>query len=723
MTNPTPEEIRAAALRYLASGLSIIPIGENKTPIGGWLAFQNRHATEKQAEQWFNADASHGIAVLGGSISGGVEVLDFDDPEALPLWRDLLEDHSPGLFERLPLIATPGGGYQIPYRCPDFFARLPKTEQEKKANKEKFGNQKLARRKVIVEDSQLDSLHASVETVGTEGHQKQVLKIFFPQSNKTKTAQRETIEGREVWTYIEEIIETRAEGGYVATFPSPALCHPTGKLYSFVAGDWCDLPIITEDERLVMIALAISLDEMPEIHAEATERVESRPLPKSADNTLSVGDDFNLRANWSDVLEPHGWRFLRTSGGASYWKRPGDSKAPHSAITNGKGTDTLAVFTTATVFEDVMSRGTTYSKFGAYAYLNHNGDFKEATKDLGAQGYGNQEWKPRQPISEGEEVSNNVIALANLDYAVTVAFACWNISDAGYRTFQAVKQIFNGRKVWGLPGSLIARHIKSTASLEAHEPSESDKSFGNRRLKSLIRELSEKVNHRIFTVHEKGRWKDKKAARYRLDLSIFETLMQQPEDLSLTFEKAVYQKASELRIQTLKTKKEKDAITKIFDYREALIKKSTKLADCLSQVHGENIGDLAREANQIAGAVAEKIFRGIPPNQREFFELEKNIIRIAGYDSLKNRSRKASEKSSLVAENLPENSLKNSRNPYQTQQDTESLVAENSQDFSLKNSHSEQPETAKTPDGFVTIESKLNNYTDKSIQNGKIEVA
>jgi hypothetical protein len=77
----------------------------------------------------------------------------------------------------------------------------------------------------------------------------------------------------------------------------------------------------------------------------------------------------------------------------------------------------------------------------------------------------------------------------------------------------------------------------------------------------------------------------------------------------------------------------------------------------------------------------------------------------------------------LVAENLPENSLKNSRNPYQTQQDTESLVAENSQDFSLKNSHSEQPETAKTPDGFVTIESKLNNYTDKSIQNGKIEVA
>jgi hypothetical protein len=817
VTDHTPQEIRDEALRYAEGGLSVIPIGADKTPVIKWGAHQEVRATAGTIARWFADKFLLGIAVLCGVISGGVEVFDFDDPAALPKWRDLLEEHLPGLFERLMLILTPSGGYQIVYKCPEYFNKERIGEKEKTG--EKFGSLKLARRKIIIEDSQIDpALHSFVEVTKTnpktgEEIKELQLKVFIPEKAKYKTAKRDPIDN--VWSYVDEIIETRADDGYVATSPSSAICHPTGKLYTILAGDWCDLPIITEDERDVMIAIARSLDEMPEREVTKAERV---TLPKTGGDDLSVGDDFNRRANWGDILEPHGWRYVGSCGGASEWKRPGDTKANRSATTNGKGTDTLAVFTTATIFDDVMESGTTYSKFAAYAYLNHNGDFKEATKALAAQGYGNQEWKPRKFITEeetdGEAARSNVIALPSLDYAVTVAFACWNISDAGYRTFQAVKQIFNGRKVYGLSGSYIARHIKSTASLESPEPSESDKRFGNRRVANLVKELAEKCSHKIFTVHEKGSWKEKKAGRYRLDLGIFETLMKQPDDTTLTFEKAVYQKAAEYRITGKKEKTtpchacggavsvetkicsnliirdgrkepcgteqlQGDVVKKIFTYCRAANKKAEKIGDWLSDFHGENHGALAEQANQIVGTFAEKVYKGIAPSHREFFELEKNIIKPASWETLKKIGKKTSEKSGLGTPKNANFSLKSDHNPYQTQSFTESLGTPKNDDFSLEIPQSENPqkttvalcqdclreqqshqtnegkcicggdtchcsdclqklellkagyldrnqlgvkvemESWSAETGFVRIEKKLNNYTDKSMQNGE----
>ena len=45
--------IKEQALRYLAKGLSIIPVGKDKRPLVKWEEFQKRQPTTDEVEQWF----------------------------------------------------------------------------------------------------------------------------------------------------------------------------------------------------------------------------------------------------------------------------------------------------------------------------------------------------------------------------------------------------------------------------------------------------------------------------------------------------------------------------------------------------------------------------------------------------------------------------------------------------------------------------------------------
>jgi len=103
--------------------------------------------------------------------------------------------------------------------------------------------------------------------------------------------------------------------------------------------------------------------------------------PRDPDVTRP-GDDFNARASWAEILLPHGWVFLGQRGQVGYWRRP-DKTTGVSATTNALGTDRLRVFTTSTVFDP-----TSYSKFGAYALLNHGGAHHTAAETLRQIGYG-----------------------------------------------------------------------------------------------------------------------------------------------------------------------------------------------------------------------------------------------------------------------------------------------------------------------------------------------
>jgi hypothetical protein len=172
------------------------------------------------------------------------------------------------------------------------------------------------------------------------------------------------------------LIETRAEGGYVLAPGSPPTCHPSGKPYKLLRGDLTKIPTISPEQRAVLLRAARALTQVPakEVH-----------VPKEYTDQGRPGDDFNRRSTWREILEPHGWKLVRTNGEIEYWRRPGKDDRGISATVGYAGTDLLHVFSSnAHPFES----DTAYSKFGAYTLLNHGGDFQAAAKELAAKGYG-----------------------------------------------------------------------------------------------------------------------------------------------------------------------------------------------------------------------------------------------------------------------------------------------------------------------------------------------
>jgi P4 family phage/plasmid primase-like protien len=103
-------------------------------------------------------------------------------------------------------------------------------------------------------------------------------------------------------------------------------------------------------------------------------------------NGVKPGADFATRTPWADILCPAGWiQDHADSEGIGYWRRPGKT-AGYSATTNHNGNDTFYVFTDGSTFK----QGESYSKFGAWTVLNHQGDFTAATKALAEMGYGSR---------------------------------------------------------------------------------------------------------------------------------------------------------------------------------------------------------------------------------------------------------------------------------------------------------------------------------------------
>jgi hypothetical protein len=177
------------------------------------------------------------------------------------------------------------------------------------------------------------------------------------------------------------LIESRANGGYVLVPPSPPECHPSGREYVYVGTrDLSQVATITEMERSLLLEVAKEFDELP----PPPPRIYSQPRPRVGDH-FCVADEFNRRADWHDILEPNGWRFLGAdAAGVSHWRRPGKGDG-QSATTNFFGNDLLHVFSSsAAPFEP----GKTYSKFCAVTLLLFGGDFGRANYELERLGFG-----------------------------------------------------------------------------------------------------------------------------------------------------------------------------------------------------------------------------------------------------------------------------------------------------------------------------------------------
>lgn len=347
--NPRSNEIFYS---YLSGGLSLVPCGKDKRPVVSWKEFQERQPTADELSGWLSSGVQSFAAVCG-RVSGGLEIIDFDDnQQAQPLtysasdffdaWREevgALADEYGVVIQR-----TGGGGYQVAYRCP-----RPSP------------NQKLA----WVPDE-------------TQEH------------------------GRSI------AIETRGEGGFAIVAPS---LHPSGNYYRMLAGDFANVPMIPQEIRDRLIGAAKRLDLMPytsdQIEAATTQHKQST-RQRYSDQT-SVIETYNERYQIADVLSRAGY----TRGRHGRYSRPGKDDSLGVVVLER---DNVSFhWSSNDPLHKVNAGGNPVPRdpFAVFCMFDHGGDVREAVKDaakiLGLPGrpqaYTNGQSKPPKvdnPFESGQ---------------------------------------------------------------------------------------------------------------------------------------------------------------------------------------------------------------------------------------------------------------------------------------------------------------------------------
>lgn len=339
----TPNILEAAAAAW-AADLSVIPIrpGTDKAPAVAWKGYQDARATLDDIQTWF-ADSTLGLAIVTGTISGRLELLEIEGRavEQTHLIGDVLD--ASGLGDVWHAITngwveeSPSGGIHWMYRIHDDGQPMPRNEKIARA----------ADRLVLV--------------------------------------------------------ETRSEGGYFVAAPTPGTFHTTGHPWAPVAGSPATTPTITREQRDAIHAVIASvLDETPPAAAPASLSDMWSTRTPTRDGDVTPGDDYEARTPWRDILEPHGWTIVAEHAGTTYWCRPGKSGGISATTGHAQDRDRFYAFTSSTNFP----QETPVTKLGAYAILNHGGDHSAAARDLAARGYGHRAERHLQAVPTSPATPN-----------------------------------------------------------------------------------------------------------------------------------------------------------------------------------------------------------------------------------------------------------------------------------------------------------------------------
>lgn len=322
-------ELLTTALDLHAAGLSVVPVAADgtKRPLVSWKNYTSNPAGTDQLESWFNPAAGvQGIGIVTGF--GGVEMLEVEG-KAMPLMGGVVElldgTGLRPLYDRL----VAGWSEQSPSGGLHLFYRL--------ADSDVPGNTKVAQQ----------------PTDGATG--------------------RETL------------AETRGTGGFVVLAPSGGKVHATSRPYVRLAGGPATIPTVSREERDQLHAVVhAALDTMPDEHPAAAGPVDAKwsTSYQAHDGDITPGDDYERRTEWDEILV--GWTYVFSRGATKYWRRPGKNDGISATTGHAGDRDRLYVFTSSTEFEPEVP----YTKFGAYALLQHHGDHAAAAKALAETGYG-----------------------------------------------------------------------------------------------------------------------------------------------------------------------------------------------------------------------------------------------------------------------------------------------------------------------------------------------
>lgn len=340
------------ALQLHDAGLSVVPVAADgtKRPSVAWKQYTTTRADRAALEQWFTPDSPLGVGIITGY--NNVELLEVEG-KAMQLMPDVLElldgTGLRGLYDRL----VTGWSEQSPSGGLHLFYRI--------ADGEVPGNTKIASQ---------------------------------PSDGAT---------GREV------LAETRGTGGFVVLAPSSGKVHPTGRPYLRLAGGPATTPTITRSERDQLHAVIhAALDTMPEPHQVANGPVDAKwsTAYHAADGDTTPGDDFEAKTDWADILT--GWVLVFQRGRERYWRRPGKNDGISATTGRADDRDRLYVFTSSTEFEPEVP----YTKFGAYALLQHHGDHGAAAKALADRGFGYR--SPRELVPAASRTTSTGTHLATV---------------------------------------------------------------------------------------------------------------------------------------------------------------------------------------------------------------------------------------------------------------------------------------------------------------------
>ncbi|GAA2351666.1 bifunctional DNA primase/polymerase [Streptomyces carpaticus] len=361
--NSTPD-LRAAAHDLHAAGLCVLPVKDDGTKapaVPKWTQYKTVRSTPEEHDAWFSDRRRTGIGVVYGSVSG-VEMLEF---EGRAITEGVLEEVSDvmeasGLGDVWDTITTgwvtesPSGGLHFRVRIEG--APIPP-------------NTKLAARL------------AREDEYTAEEHQRLAEK---PNGKRP----------------VRVLIETRGEGGYGVVEPSHGTVHTTGQPYTRSAGGPDNIPTIPADAMEAVRDICRMMDTVPKPEPAKTAPRDARPLPEGQ---LRPGDDFEARAAWTDILAGH-FTPTHTSGRTTYWRREGKTSGVSATTGHAADRDRLFVFSSSTEFQQEVP----YSKFGAYALLNHGGDHRAAAAELRQRGYGTpppvRRLSDRRPTGSGRHL-------------------------------------------------------------------------------------------------------------------------------------------------------------------------------------------------------------------------------------------------------------------------------------------------------------------------------
>jgi len=331
----------AAAKKYQAGGLSLIPINANTkrpaswllpqavtaageplywqqsgerwiqttentgSPKGTWEPYQRERPTLEDLEYWFTSGIK-ALAVVAGAVSGGVEVLDFDSRDGLT-WFDEWCALAGGPIARYGLAVqrTGGGGYQVAWRCDEI-----------------DGNQKLA-----------------------------------------WTPAPEEAGGKKV------MIETRGEGGYFLVAPS---VHPSGRQYELLHGRFSQIPRITPTVRAHLLDCARQLNQVE----RPAPKLGGASTPYAGSSANELLEAYNRAHPITEMLRRYGY----TEGAGNRWSRPGKADSMGVAILKDGKAAAYSSNDPLNTDRCGTNKAQPFSSFDLFAYYGHGEDYKAATK-------------------------------------------------------------------------------------------------------------------------------------------------------------------------------------------------------------------------------------------------------------------------------------------------------------------------------------------------------